>query len=984
MISRIGGGNKGIVDYLVNGIKQGRALNRDELDNRLMLAGNIEHLHHVIHSIPDKGQERYIHISLSFYESSISSEILQKVTQEYKNLLMNAYHPDEYCFYAEAHIPKVKYLNDEKTGQLIERKPHIHIVIPRKNLVTTKSLNPRGDINKGSTLDEIDAIQEHINLKYHLVSPKDGMRISDTNHANVLSRMKGDLFDEKQAEFKKTLFESLDNENIFTQSAFESHLKKMGKIKIYNKGMANQYIGIKLPEEQKFIRLKSPLFSKQFIENRTIPIRKPAVKQIENRLATWIEKTSHEIKHIHSAGQKLRQQYAVLSDNEKKDKLNEIRKQYNEKYQLDNSEGDRFEKNDIERSLSGRNTERSVTKPFSRYQTGNSPEKRLSSLQTRNMVYQLQGFAGRETEQSQSVLPSLSGDDVAATRQERQHFSRSVRWSSDVRRINDVVSQSLHQVKNQPDESDVMIMREIRNRIDPHRFLSFCAVKYNIDPHDHRVTFAKDNSPRFNVGNRNLNASDFLTKHLNLDWQSAKADLIAVNDAQVKNRSFLSVLKHEPLTTEQNKERLSSKKDCQSALNALYSENRRQLFDDYRQAMKGIKSIRDERKREVERGFILFSQLQKRDVLNRVIREKRQLINGIHNHWQPKEDNLSKINAILKGNINMNKNMILNDDSDFTFEKSVARKQQALQFEEDFNKGLKLADLLASKQEKQVDYLDKKTQEVVFSDKGSHIEFSGNSSKAQAAMALEYAKNKFGGKLRLTGSEQFKQTCAIAAAEKNLNIILSPDKYHQMMLSHAEKLQQKTVQIPQEATSEFEIKQAPLQPETPQKAAEPEKIQPDRQNLSYKIDDKAFNRLIVMPAPQNDGFENVIRFKVAFKQDDKMVMQLKDLKEADLNRMGIDTKNIDMRQVEPVYIDLASLKNSQIDSPFRHAEKSLESLNQSMRNRAMPKGELEALKAQRATLEANVEEAKQKQVIEQPKQEQKKQQRQEQDSGFSL
>ncbi|HGJ5879039.1 MAG TPA: LPD7 domain-containing protein, partial [Arsenophonus nasoniae] len=356
------------------------------------------------------------------------------------------------------------------------------------------------------------------------------------------------------------------------------------------------------------------------------------------------------------------------------------------------------------------------------------------------------------------------------------------------------------------------------------------------------VTFAKDNSPRFNVGNRNLNASDFLTKHLNLDWQSAKADLITVNDAQVKNRSFLSVLKHEPLTTEQNKERLSSKKDCQSALNALYSENRRQLFDDYRQAMKGLKSIRNERKREVERGFILFSQLQKRDVLNRVIREKRQLINGIHNHWQPKEDNLSKINAILKGNINMNKNMILNDDSDFTFEKSVARKQQALQFEEDFNKGLKLADLVASKQEKQVDYLDKKTQEVVFSDKGSHIEFSGNSSKAQAAMALEYAKNKFGGKLRLTGSEQFKQTCAIAAAEKNLNIILSPDKYHQMMLAHAEKLQQKTVQIPQEATSEFEIKQAPLQPETPQKAAEPEKIQPDRQNLSYKIDDKAFNR----------------------------------------------------------------------------------------------------------------------------------------------
>ncbi|MDR5614958.1 hypothetical protein [Arsenophonus sp.] len=139
-----------------------------------------------------------------------------------------------------------------------------------------------------------------------------------------------------------------------------------------------------------------------------------------------------------------------------------------------------------------------------------------------------------------------------------------------------------------------------------------------------------------------------------------------------------------------------------------------------------------------------------------------------------------------------------------------------------------------------------------------------------------------------------------------------------------------------------------------------------------------------MPAPQNDGFETVVRFKVAFKQDEKMVMQLKDLKEADLNRMGIDTKNIDMRKVDPVYIDLPNLKQHQIDSPFRHAEKALESLNQSIRNRAMPKDELEALKAERATLEANVEEAKQKQVIEQPKKEQKKQQRHEQDSGFSL
>ncbi|MFV9989306.1 MAG: hypothetical protein AB8V43_03620 [Coxiella endosymbiont of Dermacentor nuttalli] len=150
------------------------------------------------------------------------------------------------------------------------------------------------------------------------------------------------------------------------------------------------------------------------------------------------------------------------------------------------------------------------------------------------MVYPLQEFAGRETDQSQPVLPSFSGDDVVETRQKRQYSSRTVRWTQYDRRINDFVSQSLHQLNKKPTESDMMIMREIRNKIDPHRFLSFCAVKYNIDPNQHRVTFAKDNSPRFNVGNRNLNASDFLTKYLNLDWQTTKVDLIAVNDAQIK------------------------------------------------------------------------------------------------------------------------------------------------------------------------------------------------------------------------------------------------------------------------------------------------------------------------------------------------------------------------------------------------------------------------------------------------------------------
>ncbi len=57
---------------------------------------------------------------------------------------MKSYASDEYNFYAEAHIPKIKTMKDRKTGESVDRKPHIHIVIPRKNLLSGNEMNPVG------------------------------------------------------------------------------------------------------------------------------------------------------------------------------------------------------------------------------------------------------------------------------------------------------------------------------------------------------------------------------------------------------------------------------------------------------------------------------------------------------------------------------------------------------------------------------------------------------------------------------------------------------------------------------------------------------------------------------------------------------------------------------------------------------------------------------------------------------------------------
>ncbi|HAT5579018.1 relaxase [Proteus mirabilis] len=1095
MLSRIGGGNSGIVYYLETGQKQGRELGRDDLDYRLCLDGNIEQLDHVIDSIPDKGQERYLHISLSFHEKHVNEETLKAVCDEYKTLLMNAYDKNEYCFYAEAHIPKVKNVVDEKTGLLIERKPHIHIVIPEKNLLTGNKLNPTGMVDH--YVKNLDAIQEHINNKFNLASPKDGVRVSDQNHANVLSRMKGDLFSEAKSEFKKALISDLESENIKSEKDFLSHLSQFGEVKTYNQGKANQYYGVKLPNETKFTRLKSPLFTKQFIETRTIPLIKPTPKQIEKDLSEWCNKTSHEIKHIHPAGEKLRKTYAKLNDNDKAKMLLTLRNQYNERHKIE-----REPRENIHGQLQrGRNSQRSFTHHSKRTQSRSAPQ-RLSSLQERNMVYELRGYGQRTTQQLNPILPSNERSAIKNEQSGQYHRGGMRRTSDSGRgRITNAIQQSLIKFENKPSQNDLTLMREIRQTINPERFLSYCVSKYNIDPELHKVTFAKDNSPRFGVDKLNLNASDFLTKHLGLSWEDAKIDLLTINESQQKNEPFLSVLSRTPLNREEAKERTLSRESAKKRLNIFYRDEKKALEIEYKQELKILFSIKNIRKREVERGFLMFNHLKEIETLNKIMREKRNVVNAIHNHWNPNDVEQKKLlNKMLTERGIYMTNKIMNADTDFSFKKTVARKKQFNEFEEQVQNRKKLTDLVAHKKDKEVEYIDQKTKQVVFKDTGSHIEAKNLVSKNEATMMLEYAEKKYGGALRLSGSEAFKETIALAAAEKGMNIILTPEKYHEMMLKEVARLkevQQQTNQDPkeqqintitenqdikldnqakpekdnvvkeveflrdwlvndniyrnslmntkqiekinsatdqmlsghinndkfltikaevnaeiikertgidvpiQDLKNDFNDRLTPEKTETQQISKEiadiqnsealnplpnnltSKQVQEKIQDIPHTIDGKEFNKLIVVPVNKNDGFESHTEYRVAFKHDDKMVTQLKDVTESDLNRMGIDTKNIDMRKVDPVSINVTKLANSQVESPLKHAEKQLNTHIEHMKSKVWSRSEFEELKEQRGKLEANVDKAKAQHAPEQTQQNDHKNV-QEQNKGQSM
>ncbi|HFZ0498681.1 TPA: MobB relaxase/mobilization protein, partial [Klebsiella pneumoniae] len=144
MLIRCRGYNSGVKEYLEEGQKSGRELSRNELDERVILDGNLELTELIYKSIPDKGQDRYLTFTLAFKEDEIEHDKLIEITQEFKSFLMTAYETDEFNFYAEAHLPKIKTMEDKKSGELVDRKPHIHIVIPRKNLLTGNEMNPVG------------------------------------------------------------------------------------------------------------------------------------------------------------------------------------------------------------------------------------------------------------------------------------------------------------------------------------------------------------------------------------------------------------------------------------------------------------------------------------------------------------------------------------------------------------------------------------------------------------------------------------------------------------------------------------------------------------------------------------------------------------------------------------------------------------------------------------------------------------------------
>ena len=181
MIVKISKGEKGIADYLKTGKKRDSKLTRDEKDDRLPLAGNLDliEMSEKHQSKKKNKKHNYYHISLSFtseewnklYESGNIDELII----DFLRLTFPNHDIDELLFYAEAHLPIIKEepyiprsegalenrtLNKKhKNGEPLKREPHIHLIVSFENMKFTHSVKTGGVIyTKGAAKQQVKAI----------------------------------------------------------------------------------------------------------------------------------------------------------------------------------------------------------------------------------------------------------------------------------------------------------------------------------------------------------------------------------------------------------------------------------------------------------------------------------------------------------------------------------------------------------------------------------------------------------------------------------------------------------------------------------------------------------------------------------------------------------------------------------------------------------------------------------------------------------
>lgn len=334
MINRQDGGRDGFKEYFRHGRKAGRKPTREQLDKRVVLDGNIELTDRIVQSMPGQG-ERYLHWTSSFAEDYIPIDVMNRIARATKKILFTAYRPDEFNVYIEAHLPRIRSYVNALTGELVERKPHFHMIVPKINLLTGGYLNPLGW--HARSMAYLDALQECINVECGLASPKIHRSMVIMPGVERYSRHGSDLLVEGIHEFKEEVLQKILSEKVNSLDQFSGVLGSYGSVSQKKRRWSGDYLCLRrsgngaddtvnfheyvfsseflgLPLERKMAMLGPKL--PRYIEAQpgylaSLDSASPIVKQHllrKGKLADWVDFGADEAKYLNSGA---RQQWRL-------------------------------------------------------------------------------------------------------------------------------------------------------------------------------------------------------------------------------------------------------------------------------------------------------------------------------------------------------------------------------------------------------------------------------------------------------------------------------------------------------------------------------------------------------------------------------------------------------------------------------------------------------------------------------------------------
>ena len=572
---RVGGGISGIIEYLIYGRKQGQMMTRDELDERVVLHGDLELTGHIIDNMNIVGQ-KYLHLSFSVKERDLSVEKFREIEAFIREKITAAYGPDDLNVYSELQRPKVKNILNKTTGEWHERLDHIHFVIPEKNLITGKKENPVGFFDHN--IAYFEAIQELANLMFGLASPKDNARIN-VSHADVVARIKeADAF--QKGVFKDLKHRIINNivvHEIKDYDLLQAHLRGIGTVKVVNAGKENEYLGVKEFGKSKFVNLREPEFRKAFFDlpeterAQTLGAghtEKPSSRmrpklteaQYTAKVQDWVERRSKEVRYLNS-GSKVYKKYFAASQEEKAEILAYYEQRVqNRRHTWEKEHDEHYRKH-------GRSTEHQRSAVADEWVFEKRAEQQAQTVgrdrqpglvvstlsgasNLRHRLHDLsEGNVASEQQRVELLVQAHAHDDVAIRRSEpaRDELQRaSGRHTGGINsatgRTSDTATAQLLRDEQEALRQDVgstqATIKDIKLHLDANRLLADLAVSHLIIPQDYVISQGADGGARIrHIGGHDgslqkYNVSDFLTKHVHMNWFEAQPYLMASYERQ--------------------------------------------------------------------------------------------------------------------------------------------------------------------------------------------------------------------------------------------------------------------------------------------------------------------------------------------------------------------------------------------------------------------------------------------------------------------